>query len=83
MAWNLGVNNLMAYVTGDIPVGSTDPDRLSNIGIGHAAIDVGGGYTYLNTQTGREFSVVSSLRWSPKTVGRPKATDQLATNSLP
>lgn len=61
VAWNLGVNNLMAYVTGDIPVGSYDPDRLSNIGIGHAAIDVGGGYTYLNTQTGREFSVVSGL----------------------
>jgi hypothetical protein len=51
-----GVNNFMAYVTGDIPVGSYDPNRLANIGIGHAAIDGGGAYTYLNTKTGTEFS---------------------------
>jgi len=55
--WNKGgVNNLMAYVTGDIPVGSYDPNRLANIGIGHGAIDGGGAYTYLNTKTGAEFS---------------------------
>ena len=55
--WNKGgVNNFMAYLTGDIPVGSYDPDRLANIGIGHGAIDGGGAYTYLNTKTGTEFS---------------------------
>ena len=32
--------------------------RLSNIGIGHGAIDGGGGYTYFNPQTGHEFSAV-------------------------
>jgi hypothetical protein len=32
----------MAYITGDIPVGSYDPNRLSAIGIGHGAIDGGG-----------------------------------------
>ena len=41
--WNAGVNNYMAYVTGDIPVGTYDSTRLSNIGIGHGAIDFGGG----------------------------------------
>jgi hypothetical protein len=56
--WNRGgVNNFMAYLTGDIPVGSYNPDRLVSIGIGHGAIDVGGAYTYLNTKTGTEFSV--------------------------
>ena len=46
----------MAYLTGDIPVGSYDPNRLSNIGIGHGAIDGGGAYTYLNEKTGTEAS---------------------------
>jgi hypothetical protein len=55
--WNKGgVNKFIAYLTGDIPVGSYDPNRLANIGIGHGAIDGGGAYTYLNTKTGTEFS---------------------------
>jgi hypothetical protein len=38
--WNRGgVNNFMTYLTGDIPVGSYNPDRLASIGIGHGAID--------------------------------------------
>ena len=49
LKWNAGVHNFMTYVTGDIPVGAYDPARLSNLGIGHAAIDGGGGYTYFNT----------------------------------
>lgn len=58
VAWNRGVHNWMAYVTGAIPTGDYDSTRLANIGIGHAAIDVGGGYTYFNPKTGREFSAV-------------------------
>jgi hypothetical protein len=54
--WHANASNFMVYVTGDIPVGSYDPNRLSNIGIGHAAIDGGGAYTYLNLKTGTEFS---------------------------
>lgn len=56
--WNSGVNNYMAYITGDIPVGAYESTRLANIGIGHGAIDFGGGYTYFNPQTGHEFSAV-------------------------
>ena len=59
--WNLGNHNLMAYLTGGIPVGSYSPDRLSNIGLGHAAIDAGGAYTYLNMKTGTEFSATFGL----------------------
>jgi len=58
LRWNAGVHNYLAYITGDIPVGSYSSTRLANIGIGHAAIDVGGGYTYFNPQTGHEFSAV-------------------------
>jgi hypothetical protein len=56
LSWNSGVHNIMVYVTGAIPVGSYDPDRLSNIGIGHGAIDAGIAYTYLNTKSGTELS---------------------------
>ena len=57
LKWNDGVHNYMTYVTGDIPVGAYDPNRLSNMGIGHGAIDAGGGYTYLNPMTGMNFRV--------------------------
>ena len=62
--WNQGVHNWMAYLTGAIAVGSYDPDRLSNLGIGHAAIDAGGAYTYLDTQSGWEFSATAGLTYN-------------------
>lgn len=56
--WVAGVHNFMTYVAGDIPVGSYNPNRLSNVGIGHGAIDAGVGYTYLNTKSGTEASAI-------------------------
>jgi hypothetical protein len=56
LKWNSGVNNYMVYAAGDIPVGVYDPNQLANIGLGHGAIDLGGGYTYLNPISGNEFS---------------------------
>ncbi|MBI1285904.1 MAG: phenol degradation protein meta [Thiobacillus sp.] len=58
LAWADGVYNWMVYLTGNIPVGSYDSQRLANIGLGHGAIDAGGGYTYFSPQSGREFSAV-------------------------
>lgn len=58
LAWNKGNDNFMTYITGAIPVGTYSPTSLSTIGIGHGAIDTGGGYTYLNNTTGLEFSSV-------------------------
>jgi hypothetical protein len=58
LRWSQGVNNVMTYVTGDIPVGLYNAQNLANLGIGHGAIDAGGGYTYFDTQTGHEFSAV-------------------------
>jgi hypothetical protein len=58
---NEGVNNFMTYVTGDLPVGLYDRTSLSNIGIGHYALDGGVGYTYFNPQTGHELSAVAGL----------------------
>ena len=66
LRWNAGVHNYMTYITGDIPVGAYQSDRLSNIGIGHGAIDAGGGYTYFNPQTGHEFSGVLGFTYNFK-----------------
>ncbi|WP_373563141.1 transporter [Rhizobium leguminosarum] len=38
--------------------------RLANLGIGHAAVDVGGSYTYLDTTTGWEFSATAGLTYN-------------------
>ena len=64
LRWNAGVHNSMTYITGDIPVGAYDLSRLSNIGIGHGAIDAGGGYTYFNPATGHEFSGVLGFTYN-------------------
>ncbi|MGY4496897.1 hypothetical protein ACVWYH_000824 [Bradyrhizobium sp. GM24.11] len=66
LKWNAGVHNFMTYVTGDIPVGAYDPTRLSNLGIGHGAIDGGGGYTYFNPVAGHEFSAVAGFTYNFK-----------------
>lgn len=62
--WNSGVNNWMAYITGDIPVGAYSADRLANLGLGHGAVDMGGAYTYLNTKTGLEFSATAGVTYN-------------------
>lgn len=64
LRWNAGVHNYMVYSTGAIPVGTYDPTRLANIGIGHGALDGGLGYTYFNPQTGNEFSAVAGLTYN-------------------
>jgi hypothetical protein len=64
LKWNAGVNNYMTYITGDIPVGMYQSTRLANLGIGHGAIDAGGGYTYFNPQTGHEFSGVLGFTYN-------------------
>lgn len=66
LKWNQGVHNFMTYVTGDVPVGSYNSNRLANLGIGHGAIDGGAGYTYFNPQTGHEFSAVAGLTYNFK-----------------
>jgi hypothetical protein len=64
LRWNAGAHNFMTYVTGDVPVGAYDSRRLGNLGIGHGAIDAGGGYTYFNPQTGQEFSAVLGFTYN-------------------
>ncbi|UVJ46290.1 transporter [Pseudomonas sp. LS1212] len=62
LKWNHGVHNFMAYSMGNIPVGAYDPDRLVNIGLGHASLDAGGGYTYFDKEN--EFSAVAGMTYN-------------------
>ncbi len=64
LRWNNGDHNTMTYVMLGVPVGSYDVDRLATIGINHWSADIGGGYTYLNMKTGREFSAVLGLTYN-------------------
>ena len=64
LRWNAGVHNVMTYLTGNIPLGAYNPARLSNLGIGHAALDAGVGYTYFNEQSGLEFSAVAGATYN-------------------
>ena len=59
--WNAGVNNYLAYITGDVPVGLYHSSNLANLGLGHGAIDGGVGYTYFDPKTGNEFSATVGL----------------------
>ncbi|MGB9396250.1 MAG: transporter, partial [Pseudolabrys sp.] len=62
--WNAGVHNFMTYITGNLTVGAYDSARIANLGIGHNAIDGGGGYTYFNPQTGHEFSATLGFTYN-------------------
>jgi hypothetical protein len=64
LRWNHGVHNYMTYAAVNAPTGTYDASRLANFGIGHWAIDVGGGYTYLNPQTGYELSGVLGFTYN-------------------
>ena len=54
----------MIYTMLGVPVGSYDAERLASIGTNHWAVDVGGGYTYLNMDTGREFSATLGFTYN-------------------
>jgi hypothetical protein len=64
LRWNQGVHNWMTYITGNLPVGAYNANSMANLGIGHWAIDGGGGYTYFNPQTGHEFSAVAGITYN-------------------
>jgi hypothetical protein len=64
LRWNFGVHNFMTYAAVSMPTGTYDSTRLANFGLGHWAIDGGGGYTYFNPETGNEFSAVLGFTYN-------------------
>jgi hypothetical protein len=64
LRWNRGIHNFMAYAMAGVPVGSYDAARLANLGTNHWSLDAGGGYTYLDTKSGREFSATLGFTYN-------------------
>jgi hypothetical protein len=64
LRWNRGVHNFMTYGYVNVPTGTYASTRLANLGLGHWAVDTGGGYTYFNPQTGHEFSGVLGFTYN-------------------
>jgi len=62
LSWTRGDHYWLFYLVGNIPVGAYDSQRIANMGIGHAAIDAGGGYTY-NSSSGLSLSAVGGLTY--------------------
>ena len=62
--WNKGVHNSMVYAMAGVPVGSYEVERLVNLGTNHWSADIGGGYTYMNPDTGREFSATAGITYN-------------------
>lgn len=64
LSWTHGVNNVMTYLSINVPVGDYNKNNISNLGLGHAAIDWGGAYTYLNPDNGWEFSALAGITYN-------------------
>jgi len=66
IAWSNGTHSWMAFLMGNIPVGSYNPDRYAEIGLGHWAADLGGAYTYASEASGLEFSATLGFTYNWK-----------------
>lgn len=64
LKWNRGEHSFVTYSMVAVPVGAYDANRLANISTHHVAIDAGGGYTYLGSRNGHEFSAVGGLTYN-------------------
>jgi hypothetical protein len=64
LRWNSGVHSWMVYGMGNVPVGHYKPSALANIGIGYGVADGGAGYTYFDSKTGHEFSIVTGFTYN-------------------
>ena len=64
LKWHDGSNNWVTYGMFNLPTGAYQVGRLANLGINHYSIDGGGGYTYLDSKKGHEFSIVGGLTYN-------------------
>ena len=64
LKWNDGNDNYLAYTMFGAPTGAYRLGRLANISTNHWSIDGGGGYTYLDSKKGHEFSIVGGFTYN-------------------
>jgi hypothetical protein len=62
--WTHGANNWLVYLLGNVPSGVYDSQRSANVGIGHGAVDAGGGYTYYVDEVGLTWSSVLGFTYN-------------------
>jgi hypothetical protein len=64
LGWQHGAEAWSVYLTGNVPVGSYELARLSNVGLGRAAVDGGVVYTYEDATSSRSFSVAGGVTYN-------------------
>ena len=64
LKWHDENNNYLAYTMFGAPTGAYQLGRLANISTNHWSIDAGGGYTYLDSKKGHEFSIVGGFTYN-------------------
>jgi hypothetical protein len=64
LGWHSGFHHWNVTATGIIPTGVYSPDQLAIMGLNRPGVDIKGGYTYLNTQTGLELSGAAGVTFN-------------------
>jgi hypothetical protein len=64
LKWGRDEHNFMTYAMVGAPAGAYERRRLANVGTNHWSVDAGGGYTYFDPRTGREFSAVAGVTYN-------------------
>jgi hypothetical protein len=64
LGWQRGSDSWAAYLMGNLPVGSYDSQRLSNTGLGRAALDAGIVGSYDSPSSGRSASVAVGVTYN-------------------
>lgn len=64
LGWHAGVHNWNVSVSGFIPAGDYTPNSLAIVSLNRPAVDLRGGYTYLDTKTGTELSAAIGVTFN-------------------
>lgn len=64
IAWRDDSSSYMLYLTGAIPAGGYDSNKLTNLSLGYGAIDGGGAYSYFNRKSGLEISLLGGATYN-------------------
>jgi hypothetical protein len=64
LGWQDGNHHWNLAVTGTIPTGVYDPDRIAFLGLHRPSVDVRGAYTYLDPKTGLEISTALGMTFN-------------------
>jgi len=64
LGWHAGVHNWNVSVSGFVPAGDYTPNSLAIVSLNRPAVDLRGGYTYLDPKTGTELSAALGVTFN-------------------